>query len=82
MSRLLSENDWNGIAVALRKGKEFQLTRSMGSVTVEVCTAPASAAWDVPMLVGVVLKHNGEVRNRQWLPSVEAARETVERWKV
>ena len=82
MCRLLSDNDWNGVAVALRKGKEFQLTRSMGSVTVEVCTAPASAAWDVPMLVGVVLKNNGAVSDRQWLPSVEAARETVERWRV
>ena len=80
MCKLLSDNDWNGIAVAQRKQKEFRLTRSMGRATVEICTAPASAAWEVPMLVGVVLD-NGEVKVRQWLTTVEAARAMVEEWK-
>lgn len=82
MCKLVSDNDWSGIAVALQKKKEVRLSRAMGGVTVEVCTVPASVMWDVPMLVGVVLKNNGAVRSRQWLPSVEDARKTVEMWKV
>lgn len=79
---LLSANDWNTIAVALRKMTEVTLTRTMGSVTVEVCTAPAPKVWDDPMLVGVVLKVNGDVRERQWLTSAETARAAVENWKA
>lgn len=81
MCKLLSDNDWNGIAVALRKQKEFGLTRTMGHATVKVCTAPATAAWDVPMLVGIEMD-NGEVKIRQWLTSAEAARVVVEGWKA
>ena len=82
MCKLLSDNDWNGITVAHRKQKEFRLTRTMGKVAVEVCTSPAPPVWDVPMLVGIVRMYNGEIVERQWHTSAQAARAAVEGWRV
>lgn len=77
---LLTENDWSRLARALRELREDRVEVTMGRTSIEVQTARAGRGWTVAMIVGVVLRQDGEVRERQWVESVEAAREIVRRW--
>ena len=54
---------------------------TMGRTSIEVQTARAGCGWTVAMIVGVVLRRDGEVLERQWVESVEVAREIVRRWE-
>lgn len=77
---LLTDNDWSRLARALREMREDTVEITMGRDSVEVRTARAGRGWTVAMIVGVVLRRDGEVRERQWVESVEAARMIVRRW--
>lgn len=77
---MLSDNDWSRLARALREMREDRVEVTMGHTSIEVQTARAGRGWTVAMIVGVVLRRDGEVRERQWVESVEAAREIVRRW--
>ena len=77
---LLTDNDWSRLSRALREMREDRVEITMGRDSVEVRTARAGHSWTVAMIVGVVLRRDGEVRERQWVESVEAARMIVRRW--
>ncbi|MDY3906585.1 MAG: hypothetical protein SOZ47_07265 [Lawsonibacter sp.] len=77
----LSDNDWSRLALALREMREDRVEVTMGRTSIEVQTARAGRGWTVAMIVGVVLRRDGEVRERQWVESVEVAREIVRRWE-
>ena len=77
---LLTDNDWSRLARALREMREDRVEITMGRDSVEVRTARAGRGWTVAMIVGVVLRRDGEVRERQWVESVEKARDIVRRW--
>lgn len=77
----LSDNDWSRLARALRELREDTVEVTMGRTSIEVQTARAGHGWTVAMIVGVVLRRDGEVRERQWVESVEVAREIVRRWE-
>lgn len=77
---LLTENDRSRLSQALREMREDTVEITMGRDSVEVRTARAGHSWTVAMIVSVVLRRDGEIRERQWLESVEAARERVRRW--
>ena len=79
---LLTDNDWSRLSRALREMREDRVEISMGRDSVEVRTARAGHGWTVAMIVGVVFRRDGEVRERQWVESVEAARAAAERWKI
>ena len=77
---LLTDNDWSCLSRALREMREDTVEITMGRDSVEVRTARAGHGWTVAMIVGVVLRRDGEVRERQWVESVEAAKMIVRRW--
>lgn len=77
---MLSDNDWYRLARALCELREDRVEVTMGRTSIEVQTARSGRGWTVAMIVGVVLRRDGEVRERQWVESVEAAREIVRRW--
>lgn len=77
----LSDNDWSRLALALREMREDRVEVTMGRTYIEVQTARAGRGWTVAMIVGVVFRRDGEVRERQWVESVEVAREIVRRWE-
>ena len=77
---ILTENDWSRLSRALREMREDTVEITMGRDSVEVRTARAGHSWTVAMIVGVVFRRDGEVRERQWLESVEKARDVVRRW--
>ena len=79
---LLTDNDWSRLSRALREMRADRVEISMGRDSVEVRTARAGHGWTVAMIVGVVFRRDGEVRERQWVESVEAARAATERWKT
>ena len=76
----LTDNDWSRLSRALREMREDTVEITMGRDSVEVRTARAGHGWTVAMIVGVVLRRDGEVRERQWVESIEASREIVRRW--
>lgn len=76
---ILSPNDWNSIAVSLRKRNEITLYRELGRARAEVSTVPGNSAWDSDMLVEVKLTNNGTFM-RQYFKSAEDARRTMEGW--
>lgn len=77
---MLSDNDWSRLDRALRELREDRVEVTMGRTSIEVQTARAGRGWTVAMIVGVVLRRDGEVRERQWVESIEDAREIVRRW--
>lgn len=77
----LSDNDWSRLSRALREMREDRVAVTMGRTSIEVQTARAGHSWTVAMIVGVVLRRDGEARERQWVESVEVAREIVRRWE-
>lgn len=77
---LLTDNDWSRLSRALREMREDTVDITMGRDSVEVRTARAGHGWTVAMIVGVVLRRDGEVLERQWVESVEKARDVVRRW--
>ena len=77
---ILTDNDWSRLSRALREMREDTVEVTMGRTSIEVRTARAGRGWTVAMIVGVVLRMDGEVRERQWLESVESAKECVRRW--
>lgn len=77
----LSDDDWSRLSRALREMREDRVGITMGRDSVEVRTARAGRGWTVAMIVGVVFRRDGEVRERQWVESVEVAREIVRRWE-
>lgn len=79
---ILTDNDWSRLAHALREMWEDRVEITMGRDSVEVRTAWAGHGWTVAMIVGVVLRRDGEVRERQWVESVEAARAAVKKWRT
>ena len=78
---ILTDNDWSRLSLALREMREDRVEITMGRDSVEVRTARAGHGWTVSMIVGVVLRRDGEIRERQWVESVEVAREIVRRWE-
>lgn len=76
----LSDNDWSRLSRALREMREDRVEVTMGRTYIEVQTARAGRGWTVAMIVGVVLRRDGEIRERQWVESVEKARDIVRRW--
>ena len=77
---IMPDNDWARLSRALREMREDRVEITMGRTSIEVCTARAGLGWTVAMIVGVVLRRDGEIRERQWVESVEAARKLVRRW--
>ena len=77
---MLSDNDWSRLDRALRELREDRVEVTMGRTSIEVQTARAGRGWTVAMIVGVLLRRDGEVRERQWVESIEDAREIVRRW--
>ena len=78
---MLNDNDWNSIAVSLRKMNEVTLWRELGSVKVTVSTNLANKAWSAAMLVGVRYeRHNPYLSWNQWYESAETARNELERY--
>lgn len=77
---IMPDNDWARLSRALREMREDRVEITMGRDSVEVRTARAGHSWTVAMIVGVVFRRDGEVRERQWVESVEAARKIVRRW--
>lgn len=77
---LLTDNDWSRLSRALREMREDRVAVTMGRTSIEVQTARAGHGWTVSMIVGVVLRRDGEIRERQWVESVEAAKMIVRRW--
>ena len=79
---LLSDNDWNTLSNALRRGEAIYLMRTFGVLEIRAETAEASKAWCSEMLLGVEIRWNGRVLMRQWFDSAESAKNTVRRWRV
>ena len=79
---MLSDNDWNALSNALRRTEEMSLTITLGSTEITVSVERATKAHSVAMLIGVELKHNGRIADRQWFESVEEAKKMVRRWRV
>ena len=79
---LLSDNDWNALSNALRRMEEMSLTITLGSTEITVSVERATKAHSVAMLIGVELKRNGRISDRQWCESVEEAQKMVRRWRV
>lgn len=77
---IMPDNGWSRLARALREMREDRVEITMGRTSIEVCTALAGHGWTVAMIVGVVLRRDGEIRERQWVESVEAAKMIVRRW--
>lgn len=77
---ILTDNEWSRLSRALREMREDRVEITMGRDSVEVRTARAGHGWTVAMIVGVVLRRDGEVRERQCVESVEKARDIVGRW--
>ena len=78
---LVTDNDWSRLARALREMREARVEVTTGRTSIEVQAARAGRGWTVAMIVGVVLRRDGEIRERQWVESVEVAREIVRRWE-
>lgn len=76
----LSDNDWSRLSRALREMREDRVEVTMGRTSIEVQTARAGHSWTVAMIVGAVFRRDGEVRERQWVESIEAARMIARRW--
>lgn len=79
---MLSDNDWNALSNALRRTEEMSLTITLGSTEITASVERATKAHSVAMLIGVELKRNGRVCERQWCESVEEAQKMVRRWRV
>ena len=79
---LLSDNDWNTLSNALRRGEALSLTRTLGNLELTAETAEAPEPWSSEMLIGVEVRKNGRVLMRQWFDSAESAKNTVRRWRV
>ena len=79
---MLSDNDWNALSNALRRTEEMSLTITLGSTEITVSVERATKAHSVAMLIGVELKRNGRIADRQWFESVEEAKKMVRRWRV
>ena len=77
---LICEKDWEAASKALKGRDRFTLTRTLGSVEMTVSVEPAGKGWEIPMVIGVMLKIGGEIRTRQWCSDIEQAKETVRRW--
>lgn len=77
---LITDSDWSRLARAIRELREDRVEITMGRTSIEVQAARAGRGWTVAMIVGVVLRRDGEVRERQWVESVETARMIVRRW--
>ena len=78
---LISDKDWNQLSNALRRLESLSLTRTLGSLEITAETSKASNPWPVAMLVGVTVRRNGRVEQRQWFESVEQAQREVRRWR-
>lgn len=78
---LISDNDWNQISNAMRQLESLSITRTFGSLEIAAETSKASNPWPVAMLVGVTVRRNGRVEQRQWFESVEQAKREVRRWR-
>ena len=76
---LLSDNDWNSLAVSLRKMNEIILTRQIGDIYLEASTEPVKKAWPVAMVISIRIQ-SPRVVQRQHFESVESARKTIEGW--
>ena len=79
---LLNDNDWKQLSEALRQLEPTSLTRTLGTLEVTAETSAAPKPWTVAMLVGVTVRRNGRVDQRQWFESVEQAKREVRRWRV
>lgn len=78
---LISDKDWNQLSNALRRLESLSLTRTIGSLEITAETSRAPNPWPVAMLVGVTVRRNGRVEQRQWFESVEQAKREVRRWR-
>lgn len=78
---MLSDNDWNTLSNALRRMEELTLTVTLGGTEITASVERATKAHSVAMLIGVVVKRNGRVADRQWFESVEEAKKMVRRWR-
>ena len=78
---LLSDNDWNSLAVSLRKMNEITLVRTFGDVTVEASTCHVKKGWTVAMVVNVRVMSAG-ITQSQNFESVEAAQNAIRGWVV
>ena len=58
-ARLLSKNDQQTLAQAMRRNQEITLERTLGNRTVIAKTMPARPPWDVPMIVQVKIIKRG-----------------------
>lgn len=76
---LLSANDWNSLAVSLRKMNEITLTRTMGNVSLAASTQIInSKAWSSAMVVQIrVEQHHPYLYWVQTFDSIEAAQRAL-----
>lgn len=79
---LLSDNDWNALSNALGRMEELTLNVTLGGTEITASVERATKAHSVAMLIGVELKRNGRIADRQWFESVEEAQKMVRRWRV
>lgn len=79
---MLSNNDWDKLSKAFRAMQEEVVEVSMGGTSITVRTARAGRGWSVAMIIGVELRRGGMVVERQWVESIESARDRVGRWSV
>lgn len=78
--KLLSDNDWKALSAALQQHEELVFVRTLGAVSVEVRTAPASDIWPVPMLVTARMDSPRKTQ-QQHFESTKDARAALEKWK-
>ena len=76
---LLNDNDWNSLAVSLRKMREITLERTLGTLSLTASTQEVNAkSWDVAMVVQIrVEQHHPYLSWVQNFPSIEAARRAL-----
>lgn len=76
---LLSPNDWNSLAVSLRKMNEITLARSLGELSIVASTQSVnSKSWPVAMVIQIrVEQHHPYLSWIQTFESVEAAQRAL-----
>ena len=78
---LISESDWLRLGAALRHMDEVSLERTLGRIAVQAATVRVKRAWPVSMVVSLRVEYPGGVQ-RQYFESINAARQTAERWSI